>query len=212
MIESLSSGFTQLIALINNIDPLYIYFILYGMAFMENIVPPIPGDTFTIIGGYLAAAGTLDLAPTFLCITAGTLSSIMVVYWVGYRGGREFIQRKNYRIFSAMDLERVDGWFEKYGAGILIASRFVVGGRVAIALGAGLSKYPTVRMAVYSYISSVLFHGALIALAYLMHSYIDRLVEGFNVYSKIILAILGVLVILWIILIIRRIRHGQSKV
>ncbi|MEZ5359508.1 MAG: DedA family protein [Candidatus Zixiibacteriota bacterium] len=209
--EWLTSGFDSMLAHIDAINPIYIYLILFGMAFLENIFPPLPGDTFTIIGGYLAAVGKLALIPTFLFITLGTISSVMAVYALGYRGGREFFERKNYRFFNADDLKRVDTLFAKYGMLTLLASRFIVGARVMVAVGAGISKYPTGRMALYSYISGALFHGVLIALAYLFNMYVDRLVDGFNLYSKIILIAVTILVILWGIVFVRRMINGKKQ-
>jgi membrane protein DedA with SNARE-associated domain len=211
MIDLLSAGFDELLQFVTNIEPVYIYLVLFVVAFFENIIPPIPGDTFTIIGGYLAASGKLGLTTTFIAITIGTISSVMLLYYLGYRRGREFFIQRDSRFFSAKDIGRVDNWFGRFGAGTLLASRFVVGGRSAIAVGAGLSKYPAVRMTVYSYISTAVFHGVLIALAYLMKAYIGELSEGFNVYAKIILVLVGILLILWFALIIRRFRDGRKK-
>ncbi|MEE9443489.1 MAG: DedA family protein [candidate division Zixibacteria bacterium] len=211
MIEFLSAGFNEMLAMVDSVDPLYIYLILFGIAFFENIFPPIPGDTFTIVGGYLAAIGKLSLIPTALFITLGTISSVMLIYILGYRGGKEFFERKNYRFFNARDVNRVDSWFDKYGALTLLVSRFIVGARVAVAIGAGISRYPSPRMFIYSYISGVLFHGVLIALAYLFHAYVDNIVEWFNLYSKIVLVVVGGLVIIWVVFVIRRIIHGRQK-
>jgi membrane protein DedA with SNARE-associated domain len=211
MIDFLTSGFSELMRFVNQIPGGYIYLFLFGIAFMENIFPPIPGDTFTIIGGYLAATGKLALVPTATVILLGTVASVMVVYYIGYHGGHEYLARKNFRIFSADDLARVDRWFARHGTGTLLASRFIVGGRMAIALGAGISKYPPGPMLLYSTISSVLFHGLLIALAYGLNAYVDSIVDGFNWYNKIILAILAVVVILWLGFITRRIWHDRKK-
>ncbi len=211
MFEFLSSGFQELLALVDKTDPQYIYLLLFLIAFTENIFPPIPGDTFTVIGGYLVAIGKLSLLPTFVFILAGTILSIMLIYGFGYRSGRDYFTRKNYRFFSVSDMDKVQGWFDRYGAGIILASRFVVGARVAIAASAGISKYPTLRMAFYSLISSALFHGVLIALAFGMRAYINRLSEGFDIYSKIILVIVAAVIIIWITFIARRYIHGKKE-
>ena len=211
MLEFLSSGFDDLLVFVDKVNPVYIYLILFGMAFVENIFPPIPGDTFTIVGGYLAAAGKLSLAMTLGSVVLGTICSVMLIYSMGYRHGQAYFVRKRFRIFNAYDIRKVKGWFARYGAGTLLFSRFVVGGRVAIAIGAGISKYPPARMTIFSLISTVLFHGVLIALAYLTHAYIDSLIEGFDLYSKIILAILTALIIFWVIMLVRRYKYGKKK-
>jgi membrane protein DedA with SNARE-associated domain len=211
MLEFISSSFNELLAYVDKTDTVYIYLILFGMAFFENIFPPLPGDTFTIIGGYLAAVGKLNLPVTLVSVTLGTIMSVMIIYCFGYCRGRDYFARKRYRFFNAYDIRRVGRWFNRFGAWTVLLSRFIVGGRVAIAIGAGMTKYPPVRMVVFSLVSAILFHGLLIALAYLMHTYIVSLVEGFGLYSKIILVILAALVIIWIVFLIRRYRHGKKK-
>lgn len=211
MIETLTSGFYGLIDFVSGVDPLYIYFILFSVAFMENIIPPIPGDTFTIIGGYLAATGQVNVVPVFFSIVLGSMASIMLIFMFGYRGGREFFIRKNYRFFGAMDIEKITNWFAKYGNGMILISRFVVGIRVAIIIVAGISKHSPTQMALFSGLSTVLFHGTLIALAFLLEASIDNLNEGFSIYSKIVLVIVTLLIILWLVLIIRRIYRARKR-
>lgn len=41
------------------VDPLWMYMILFLGAYVENIIPPIPGDTIVVFGAYLAGVGTL---------------------------------------------------------------------------------------------------------------------------------------------------------
>lgn len=211
MIDLITAGFNDLLQFVRGVEPLYIYVILLTIAFFENIFPPIPGDTFTIVGGYMAASGLLDVKMVFLCITLGTILSVMLIYYLGRAGGRDFFMRRNLKIFSIKDLENVQGWFERHGSATLLFSRFIVGARVAVAFGAGMSRFPAVRMTVFSYISAALFHGILIFLAYIMHAYIDRLAEWFNLYNKIILVIVGLLVIMWLVILVRRYINGRRN-
>ena len=88
MFDFLSTEFYDLLDLVKQTEPIYIYLVLFGMAFLENIFPPLPGDTFTIIGGYLAASGKLDLVTTLAVVSIGTLMSVMIIYVFGYRHGR----------------------------------------------------------------------------------------------------------------------------
>jgi membrane protein DedA with SNARE-associated domain len=74
-----------------------------------------------------------------------------------------------------------------------------------------MGNYPAGRMTIYSLVSAILFHGTLIGLAFLMHAYIHDLVAGFNLYGKIILVIVSILIILWFALWIYRIRHDRKK-
>ncbi len=207
MAEFITAGFNELLTFCRTIDPAYIYLVLLAVAFIENIVPPIPGDTMTIVGGYLAAAGQIHVVPLLFAVTLGTTGSVMLIYFLGYKELHDYLERKNLRIFSAQDMMRVESWFRRHGAGTLLISRFIVGARVAIALGAGISKYPAGLMLLYSMVSAVIFHGLLIILAFLTHAYIERLAQGFDIYSKIVLAAVAAAVILWFIFLYRRIRR-----
>lgn len=211
MLDFLSAEFLDLLEPVRQTDPIYIYLILFGMAFMENIFPPLPGDTFTILGGYLAASGKLSVSVTLTVVSLGTLFSVMLIYAFGYRHGRDYFIRKRFKLFNAHDILRVERWFYRFGIWTLLFSRFVVGARVGIAIGAGMVKYKPWRMTLLSLASAVIFHGTLIILTYAMYAYITQLVEGFNIYGKIILVIVALLVIFWGIVFIRRIRHGKNK-
>ncbi|MEJ2053360.1 MAG: hypothetical protein P8X42_05520 [Calditrichaceae bacterium] len=46
MLESISQ-------ILQQIDPGMVYFVLFLSAIIENVFPPIPGDTVTVIGAYL---------------------------------------------------------------------------------------------------------------------------------------------------------------
>jgi len=196
---------------VEHVDTRYIYVVLFSVAFIENVFPPFPGDTFTIIAGYMAALGKLAVLSTLAAVSLGTFVSVMLIYYISYRHGRPFLARKKYKFFTTRDIARVQTWFARFGAWTLIFSRFVVGGRVAIAVGSGMGRYPAGRMAIFSLISAVLFHGTLIGLAFLMHAYIRDLADGFSLYSKIILVIVAVVVIMWLVIWLRRIRHGKRK-
>jgi len=49
----------DLLDFIKSVDPLWMYMILFVGAYIENIIPLIPGDTIVVFGAYLAGIGTL---------------------------------------------------------------------------------------------------------------------------------------------------------
>jgi membrane protein DedA with SNARE-associated domain len=211
MIDFLSSGFNEILNFVRSTDPRYLYLILFSVAFVENIFPPIPGDTFTLVGGYLAASGYLDMGSVFVAVVAGTLGSVMLVYWFGYHGGRYLYTRKVARLMELEHISKVEVWFARNGALTLLLSRFVVGARVAIAVVGGMARYSPSRMIVYSLISAAAFHGLLLALSAILAKYIDEVAEGFRLYNEIVLAAVAGIIILWVIIFIRRKRRGRSK-
>ena len=146
--------------------PVWIYLALMAASFIENVFPPFPGDFFTITGGALAASGWLNIFLVFIVVYLGGIASTMVVYYLGHSMGRSFFMRKNYRIFSIDDIMRLEKWFERRGALLLIFSRFIVGARAAIALVCGIGRYNAFRTFFFSSVSFWLFNGILLFSSY----------------------------------------------
>jgi membrane protein DedA with SNARE-associated domain len=97
------------------------------------------------------------------------------------------------------DIHKVEKYLQKWGALILIFSRFTVGLRVAIALGAGIGRYHPVKMLLYSLISYLLFAGLLMYLAMAAVENFDRLADYFTTYNTIVWPILIALVIAYVV-------------
>ena len=68
----------------------------------------------------------------------------------------------------------------------MVFSRFVVGFRSAIAVGAGIARYSTARMVLYSLISYVLFAGLLYYLAMVVVDNFDLIASYFRTYNMIV--------------------------
>ena len=164
----------------------WVYVALFVACFIENIFPPFPGDSFIAVAGALTAAGRLSFATGFLIIIVGGLASVMVMYTLGRRYGRDFFLKKDYKYFSAHDIGQFERSLMRWGALLMVFSRFVVGFRSAIAVGAGIARYSTARMVLYSLISYVLFAGLLYYLAMVVVDNFDLIASYFRTYNMIV--------------------------
>ncbi len=167
------------------LGPVWVYLAIFLACFIENITPPFPGDSFIVAAGGLAAASRLDFVPAFASVIGGGMCSIMLIYLFGRRFGREFFLRKDFRFFSARDILDVEERFQRRGGLMLVASRFVVGFRVALAIAAGISRYPSLRMFLYTLVSYVLFSGLLMYLGYKLVENYERIEYYFKTYNTI---------------------------
>jgi membrane protein DedA with SNARE-associated domain len=178
--------------------PFWVYLAILIACFIENIFPPFPGDTFIVAAGALVAFGRLDPCWSFVAILGGGLASTMVLYYLGWRYGRSFFLRKDYKYFSAADILKMEANFAKRGAVILIFSRFVVGMRAALAIAAGISRYRVGLMLVFSAMSYLLFAGLLMLLAHKLVENIDRIEYYLGAYQTvawvIVIAVMGLIV------------------
>ncbi|MDX9856785.1 MAG: DedA family protein [candidate division Zixibacteria bacterium] len=163
--------------------PVWVYMAIFAASFIENIIPPFPGDTFIFVGGALVAFGRLDLNWLMVLVNTGGMASVMLLYYLGRKHGREYFIRKNYRYFSADDVYRMSDRLRRHGAWILVFSRFVVGLRTALALSAGIGRYSMARTLVFSLISYLLFTSLLVYVAITMVNnvhLIERYVRAYN--------------------------------
>ena len=190
--------------------PFWIYLALLIAAFIENIFPPFPGDFFTIAGGALAASGWLNIILVFLMVYIGGIGSTMVVYYLGRSYGREFFIRKDYRLFSRRDIIRLEDWFSRKGAVLLVFSRFIVGARAAIALVSGIGEYNNWKMYIFSSISFLIFNGLLLFSSYIFVINFDTIAHYFHLYEKILWPVVIIIVILFVALKLYRMkRRGE---
>jgi len=137
------------------------YLLLGVSAFFENVVPPIPGDTVTVFGGYLVGRGQLSLAATVLATTIGSFAGFMAMYGVGRFLGHELLKHGG-RVFAPSTIAKVHGWFERYGIGVVIANRFLSGARSVISICAGIARLNPLVVAVCCLVSCLAWNGLLI--------------------------------------------------
>nr|MBN2276222.1 DedA family protein [candidate division Zixibacteria bacterium] len=174
--------------------PGWIYLALFMASFIENVFPPFPGDFFTITAGGLAASGWLNIFLIFIVVYLGGIASTMLVYYFGRHYGREFFIRKNYRVFSAEDIDKMESWFIKQGALLLVFSRFIVGARAAIALVSGIGRYNPGKMVFFTSLSFWLFNGILLFSSFIFVTNFETIAHYFHMYEKIVWPIIILIV------------------
>lgn len=174
----------------------WVYLVIFLACFIENVFPPFPGDSFIVAAGGLVALGRLDFALTMFIILAGGISSVMVLYFLGANYGRKYFERKNFKYFSVKDIELMETKLKKWGALILVFSRFLVGIRAGVAISAGVGRYPAILMLFYSTVSYFLFTVLVMFLAIGAVENLEAIKTYFIEYSMvtwpiIILVIVG---------------------
>ncbi len=150
------------ISSLQQLPPLWIYTILFLSAVVENLVPPIPGDTVTLFGAYLVGIGYLDFSLVLFTTTAGSLAGFMGLYWVGSRYGRDFLYQRNFRFFPRAKMDQVDAWFGRWGLWIVLLNRFLSGARSVISIVCGMTRLPCVRVGLAALASFLAWHSRLL--------------------------------------------------
>jgi len=179
------SQVTEWLDLIFSYGSGWVYLALFIACFIENIFPPFPGDTFILVTGGLIAAHRLEPVMSVSLILTGGLASVMIMFSLGRKYGRDYFMKKNYKYFSAEDIIRFENNLHKWGAMLMIFSRFVVGFRSIIAVGAGIGRYHPIKMFFYSLISYILFSGLLLYVGYALVDNFDRITYYIKTYNTI---------------------------
>jgi len=151
---------------IKGIDGAYLYPALFISAVLENLIPPIPGDTVTLFGAYLVGIGQLSFSGVFAATALGNFVGFMLLFFLGRFLEKEFFLNRNLRYFPKENLLKAEIWFQKFGYMIILFNRFLSGARSVISIFAGISELKTGKVALYCLISCLLWNGMLIYAGY----------------------------------------------
>ena len=150
------------ISFTENINGANGYLFLCVCAFVENVIPPIPGDTVTIFGGYLTGIGRLGMFGTVLSTTAGSFSGFMVMFCLGRFLGKKFFIDRDIHIFPRDNFLKVSKWFEKFGYTVILCNRFLAGARSVISIFSGVTGLNITKVALYSFVSCLVWNLLLV--------------------------------------------------
>lgn len=134
---------------------------------VDSLLPVAPGETVMLTGGVLAASGDLSLVLVILAGTVGGFVGDNASYGLGASLGR----RVERRFFSSAGARRRVEWARRQlherGAVIILAARFIPGGRTATTFSAGTLEVPWRRFAVIDAVAASLWATYMGLLGYL---------------------------------------------
>lgn len=128
-------------------ESLWTYPAIVGAVALDSVIPLAPGEAVVITAGVLAADGELSLVLVLVSAALGGFLGDNFSYWLGASLGR----RAERRLFGSERGRRQVDWarrqLEQRGPVIIIAARFVPGGRTATTFSSGALGMPWRRFA-----------------------------------------------------------------
>ena len=170
--------------------PYLIYLALFFGAFLENLIPVIPGDSIIVFGAYMAGLGILGAGEAFVWIWLGSFSGCMLVYLIGYYKGRSFFVARSRRVFSDARFAQAERWFARYGGKLIVFSRFIPGVRAVIGISAGLSRVRPLRMGIYVALGTLIWNGILVYLGILLGTNWKLIIKILAAYNRAMILLL----------------------
>jgi membrane protein DedA with SNARE-associated domain len=171
-------------------DP-WAYLFLFASSFIENIFPPLPGDTFVVLGAFLVARHHLHFLPAYASTLAGSILGFMAFYAAGRRWGRTWLERGRRGAAMHERLETVDRWFGRYGSWVLVFNRFLAGFRSVVSFASGVARMDGRRVFVLALISCAAWNAILMALGLLIGDHWETVIANFQrvVFTAILVGI-----------------------
>ena len=123
---------------------------------LEAVIIIIPSELILATGGILAGKGIFSFCGAFITGLLGSVFCAVVIYFMGYFGGKPFIKKYGkYFFMKEEDIEKSDSWFNRYGMlSALIGRNFPIV-RTLISLPIGIMRLSFFKFLLYTTIGSI---------------------------------------------------------
>jgi len=190
---------TYLLDAVKSLDTVWIYVIIFFSGYLENCIPPIPGDTVTVFAAYMVGIGRLNYFLVFFTATAGNLSGFLTMYHIGRHFGKDFFIRRNFKAFPKEQIEKTEAWFNRHGYKIIVFNRFLSGLRSVISIFSGMAHLKRRKIIPLALVSACMWDGVLIYGGYLLGDNWQYFDEILSKYNRVVLTIVVLIVVFVIV-------------
>jgi len=177
----------------------YGYWAVFLGIFLENIGLPLPGETVTLAGGFLAGSDQLNYWIVLGDAILGATLGGNVGYWVGRYGGWPFLLGIG-RIFRVQEpqLLSLKTQFAENAAKAVFLGRFVALLRIFASPLAGIAQMPYLKFLFYNTAGAAAWASVMVTLSYFAGQVVplEKLVEWASRFALLTLLI----AIAWIVL------------
>ena len=187
MVESLLQKLSEL--------PVLLIYAFIGLgAAIENFVPPIPADTFVLLGAFLAAGGTGNAIVVFLVTWLSNIGSAALVYVLANKYGKSFFEKPVGKLLiNERQMKQIGGFYDKYGVPAIFMSRFFPTFRAMVPVFAGVTHVPFFKVFIPLSLASAAWYGFVVYIGVSAGNNWDALMRFFNKFSMALLIGAGIL-------------------
>ena len=172
------------------------YFGMFLGMVLEAVIIIIPSEVILATGGILAGRGIFSFWLAFLVGLLGSVFCAIIIYLIGYFGGRSFVKKYGKLFFmKEEDIEKCDIWFEKYGLLAAFLARNFPIVRTLISLPMGISKVNFPRFVLFTTLGSIPWTFAFVYVGYALG---NNWIVLNNFVKKLKLPIIILLILLFI--------------
>jgi membrane protein DedA with SNARE-associated domain len=145
------------------------YLVIFVGILLENMGIPLPGETLTLVGGFLAGSDELRYPWVLLSAVSGAIVGDNFGYWLGRFGGWPLLERVGafFRIPEPRLLQ-VQTQFNRNAVRAVILGRFVALLRIFAGPMAGLSQMPYRQFLICNAAGAGLWGLVMVSLSYFL--------------------------------------------
>ena len=185
------------------------YFGMFLGMVLEAVIIAIPSELILATGGILASQGIFTFFGAFLVGLIGSVFCAIVIYFMGYFGGRPFIKKYGkYFFMKEEDILKSDSWFNKYGMLSALVGRNFPIVRTLISLPIGITRQSFIKFLIYTTIGSIPWTLAFVYVGYslgenwiILSTYVNKLKTPIRI----------ILVLLIVLFIYKKIKYKYNK-
>jgi membrane protein DedA with SNARE-associated domain len=170
---------------------------------IESAGVPFPGEALLLFAAAWAATRHHSLLLVILFAFAGATAGADIGYYLGYKGGRPFVERFGSVFRIRPDhIARSEMFFARHGDKAVLASRFILGLRTWGSMLAGMARMPFWRFQLFSVLGALGWAAALGVAGYLLGDNIALIAAivraiGIGGLVLIVLVALTLIVVQW---------------
>lgn len=187
-------------AFVNNLaqlDPLWVYVVVAGIAYIENIFPPFPSDVIVVAAGSLVGIGAVNFSLALFLATAGSTLGFMTMYKIGDWFGDKIVERGKIKFIPIEGVHKVEAWFQRYGYWVVAANRFMAGTRAVVSFFVGMSELSMMKSAALSFLSALAWNCLLLYAGKTLGQNWRSVLVYLQAYGQTItLIVLGVIIVI----------------
>ena len=147
----------------------YGYWAVFIGISLENTGIPLPGETITVVGGFLAGSGELNYWILLGSTIAGAVLGDNFGYWIGKIGGWKFLLRLGHLFkISEQRLEDAREQFSKNAPSAVFFGRFVTLLRIFAGPMAGIAEMPYQQFLLCNFGGATLWASIIVTLSFFL--------------------------------------------
>lgn len=188
------------------------YFGMFLGMILEAVIIIIPSELILATGGILAGQGIFSFLGAFLTGLLGSVFCAVIIYYMGYFGGKGFAKKYGKYFFMKTDeVEKSNSWFDKYGLIAACIGRNVPIVRTLVSLPIGVARLSFKKFLLYTTLGSIPWTFVFVYFGYALGNNWVVLKQVTSRLKLPIRILLGILIISWLYKMIKRFIAVKSK-